>query len=171
MKREQSSRVHFVTLSLGLALIVVTIVGFYAYGNKEIDYTGVYPAGTLRCKGRVVLSKGIVARFYGAYDKQIGPWVFYFQDGKTVEKSGLFNDMGAQQGEWKHYREDGSLKIVDHWDDGQQVGDSTAYNEDGTVNCVTQHPISPSAASGRPQVRIHTINPPKEDDRPGRTPH
>jgi hypothetical protein len=161
MSRERPSQIRFAALviAIGLAIIAISIVAVYAYGHKEIDYTGFHTTGTLRCKGRVVMSKGI-ARFYGAYDKQIGPWAFYYHDGKTVEKAGSFDDNGEQEGEWKYYREDGSLRVVDHRERGQQVGESITYNEDGTVNCVTRHSSSPETTSGNPPVQVHTIGPP-----------
>jgi len=164
MSRMPQSRVRFVAsiIAIGLILVVAAMVGVYGYGNRESDYTGFYPSGNLRCKGRVVLTKGILARLYGSYDKQIGPWVFYHQDGKTVEKAGSFSESGEQLGEWKYYRGDGSLKIVDHWEHNQQVGESITYNEDGTVNCVTRHSPSPTATSTseKPPVQVHKIGPP-----------
>jgi len=61
-----------------------------------------------------------------------GPGLFYYEDGTTLNAQGSYKG-GQRVRTWKRYREDGSLEIIEKFNDSGQQTRSQYYDKDGRL--------------------------------------
>jgi len=61
-----------------------------------------------------------------------GPGGFYYEDGTTLQAQGSYKG-GQRVRTWKRYREDGSLEIIEKFNDSGQQTRSQYYDRDGRL--------------------------------------
>jgi uncharacterized protein len=77
-----------------------------------------------------LLGKG-VSRNNG--DLLTGAWEFYYPSGNK-KASGMYNDKGEKEGDWKYYYFNGQLKGEENYRSGKQEGKETYYYDHGIVS-------------------------------------
>jgi antitoxin component YwqK of YwqJK toxin-antitoxin module len=89
-------------------------------GHKQGDWELFYDNGLIKAKGK--------------YDKnkEIGNWIFYFENG-NVEQTGSFDNNGNYNGEWKWFYQGGQLRISEQYYEGEREGSFVEYDSLGNV--------------------------------------
>jgi uncharacterized protein len=59
-------------------------------------------------------------------DKRLGPWLFFFSNGER-QAEGMYNDAGVKSGVWKYYYDNGKVKSVENYENGEV----TVFSEKG----------------------------------------
>ncbi|OQP57087.1 hypothetical protein A3860_11005 [Niastella vici] len=66
-------------------------------------------------------------------EKLTGPWEFYFAAGNK-KATGLYNEKGEKEGDWKYYYFNGQVKGEEFYRGGKQEGKETYYFDHGVVS-------------------------------------
>lgn len=95
-------------------------IHFYKNGPNHFhgDYKEWYPNGTLWKQG--------------TYDenKRVGEWKWWSNGGELV-KHALYNQSGLPEGEWSYFRDDGSKRRIENYNNGQRHGTTIQYGPEG----------------------------------------
>ena len=100
---------------------VVTGDGIVDEYNKEQGaWKEFYPTGELKATG--TYKNG----------KKVGPWVYYFINGK-IEQQGIYTNNGQPNGNWKWYFDNGNLLREENYNNGILEGETVEYDEAGKL--------------------------------------